>query len=158
VFSFSKRFAVAPLAKEKTEGTMQKQLIFVLILTLAVGTLAATSAAQNLQAPERQNARVEYVISNPGQSDLLMQTAWDDHRRCDGDHDRDDRGCWNGDRDGDRYYRGNGYYGNQYYGNNPYRQNNGWYDRKGNFYPSGANGYFDKHSKWHYFRGGRDHD
>jgi hypothetical protein len=136
---------------------MKKQLIFVLLLAFGAGTLATISAAQNLQAPDRQNARVEYGIFDPGRSVLLRQADWDD-RRCDGDHDRDDRGCWNRDRDGDRYYHGNGYHGYQYYGNSFNSQYNGWYDRKGNFYPNGANGYFDKHGKWHNFHGRRDHD
>ena len=136
---------------------MKKQLIFVLLLALGAGTLATSSAAQNLQVPERQNARIDYGIFDPGQGGLLRQADWED-RRCDGDRDHDDRGCWNRDRDGDRYYRGNGYYAYQYNSNSYYNQNNGWYDRKGNFYPNGANGYFDKHGKWHYFHGRRGYD
>lgn len=129
---------------------MKKQLNFVLLLALGAGALAMSAKAQNsIQTNNRDNARVEYATLDPGQQSGLLRLAdWDDHRRCDGDHDRDDRGCWNGNRYYPQYqYQGKAYYGGRYYG-----QNNGWYDRKGNFYPNGANGYFDKHGRWHYFQ------
>ena len=89
----------------------------------------------------------------------LTQVDWDDHRRCDGDRDRDDRNCYWRDRDGDRYYyRGNGYAGNGYYSGPAYNNYysyaaNGWYDNHGRWHAS--NGYYDKHGKWHK---GKDRD
>src|SRR5580704_9380918 len=138
---------------------MTMRMNFVLLLALSAGMLTTSAAAQqNERFDSRDNARVEYAISNPGQSGRIQLVDSDDHRRCDGDHDRDDRGCWDRNRDGNWYYRGNGYRANGYYSNGYYSQNNGWYDHKGNFYPNGANGYYDKHGKWHYSHGQRDRD
>lgn len=115
---------------------MKRQLSYVLFLALGAGTLATSAVAQN-NSNDRENARVEFATFDPSQATgLLKQTDWDDHHRCDGDRDRDDRNCYRDrdDRDRDRYrdnqYRGNGYYGNGYYGAPAYRQN-GWYDRNG---------------------------
>jgi Ni/Co efflux regulator RcnB len=132
---------------------MKKQLNSVLLLALGAAMLGTTAAAQQArQFDSRGSAQFELGVFNAAQVQFLP-AAGDDRRRCDGDHDRDDRRCWDRDRDGNWYYRGNGYRGNGYY-----NQNNGWYDRKGNFYPNGANGYYDKHGKWHYSHGQRDHD
>ncbi|MDR3749287.1 MAG: hypothetical protein P4M04_14275 [Acidobacteriota bacterium] len=134
---------------------MKKHLNFVLLLALGAGTLATSASAQQAQQfNDRDNAQLEYGVASSSQNGQLRLADWDDHRRCDGDHDRDDRGCSYQDPYGNRYYRGNVYYGNGYYG----QRSNGYYDRKGNFYPNGANGYFDEHGNWHYFKGRRDWD
>ncbi len=113
---------------------MKKRLNYVLLLALSAGTFATTSAAQTTTAVnDRQGARIAQATFDPSQTGLLRLADWDDHRRCDGDRDRDDRNCR--DRDDDRYrnqyYGGNAYYGNGYYAT-PYRgRTDGWYDRKG---------------------------
>ena len=122
----------------------------VLSLAVATGIWVATAAAQS--PSDRSSGgdgqfRNAVLSASPG--GFLRQADWDDHRRCDGDHDRDDRGCWDAR---DRYRAGNGYYGKGFYPGAA----NGWYDRKGNFYPYGANGYFDKHGKWHNLHGHPD--
>lgn len=113
---------------------MKKQLNYVLLLALSAGTLATTSAAQTSTAVnDWQNARITQATFDPSQAGLLRLTDWDDHRCCDGDHDRDDRNCRNRDRVKYRsqYYGGNPYYGNGYYAT-PYRgRTDGWYDRNG---------------------------
>ncbi len=137
---------------------MKTQQNFVLFLALCAAALATSAVAQEkTQINDRENARVEFATFDPSEAaSLLQQTDWDDHR-CDGDHDRDDRNCYYRDRDRDRdwnrnqYYRGNSYYGG---GHNV----NGWYDRKGNFYPAGGNGYYDKHGKWHFLNAGGNRD
>ena len=70
---------------------------------------------------------------------MLQQVDW---RRCDGDHDRDDRGCYYRDRDGRAYY-GNGYYANSYYAAPYDSRPAGWYDRNG---------------RWHAYDKDRDRD
>jgi hypothetical protein len=113
---------------------MKRQLNYVLLLALSAGILATTSAAQTPTAVnDRQNTRIAQATFNPGQTGLLRLTDWNDHRRGDGDRDRDDRNCRY--RDGDKYrgqyYGGNPYYGNGYY-TTPYRaRTDGWYDRNG---------------------------
>ncbi len=138
---------------------MRKALNVVMLLALSVGMLGATAAAQESR---QVNLRIQYASFDGVQGGQFLLVDSDDHRRCDGDHDRDDRGCWERDRNGNWYYRGNGYRSNGYYSNgyygNGYNQNSGWYDRKGNFYPNGANGYYDKHGKWHYYAWRRGHD
>ena len=116
---------------------MKKQLNYVLLLALSAGTLATTSAAQTPTAVnDRQNTRIAQATFNPGQTGLLRLTDWNDHRRGDGDDDRDDRNYRNRDGNGYRgqYYYANpnyGYYGNGYYAT-PYRgRTDGWYDRNG---------------------------
>ena len=125
---------------------MKKQLNYVLLLALSAGTFATTSAAQTpTPVNDRENARIAQATFDPSQTGLLRLTNWDDHRRCDGDRDRDDRNCRNRNGDGYRsqYYRGNPYYGNGYYAT-PYRGRvDGWYDR---------NGY------WHAYDRDRDRD
>jgi len=130
---------------------MESKHNFIAVLALGVGLLGTAATAQNAPG-NADDARAKYATVDSGQSGLLRQADWDDHRRCDGDHDRDDRGCWYYGPNGRRYYSGDGYYGPSN-GNGYYARNDGWYDRKGNFYPHGADGYFDKHGKWHYFHG-----
>ena len=137
---------------------MKKRLQFGLFLTLGVGTIGASAVAQNnARINDRDNPQLTYENRDPSQSNALLRLAdWDDHHRCDGDHDRDDRNCYYRNRDWDRdHYYGGGYaFG--YIAPN-YARSNGWYDRKGNFYPAGGGGYYDKHGKWHPFHG-RDQD
>ncbi len=125
---------------------MKKQLNYVLLLALSAGTLATTSAAQTSTAlNDRQNTRIVQATFDPSQTGLLQLADWNDHRRCDGDRDRDDRNCRyrDGDRYRSQYYGGNPYYGNGYYAT-PYRgRTDGWYDR---------NGY------WHAYDRDRDRD
>src|ERR1039457_2306061 len=96
---------------------MKKQLNYVLLLALSAGTLATTSAAQTSTAVnDRQNTRTAQATFNPSQAGLLRLADWDDHRRGDGDGDRDDRNYRNRDGNGYRgqYYAGSPYYGNGY--------------------------------------------
>jgi Ni/Co efflux regulator RcnB len=122
---------------------MKRQLEFVLLLALGAGTLGSTAAAQDAPETNRQSAQLESATFDPSQGAVLRQVDWDDHRRCDGDHDRDDRGCY--DRDGyrNRDYRVYQYYGNGYYATPYYPPAAGWYDRDG---------------RWHAYDRDRDHD
>ncbi len=124
---------------------MKSKRNFVLLLTLSAGLLGTAAAAQSAQTGQSAGARVEYATFDPSQSGLLRQADWNNHRRCDGDHDRDDRGCYYRDRDDDRY-RGYSYYGNGYAYVAPYYNyapNAGWYDRNG---------------RWHAYDRDRDRD
>ena len=105
---------------------MKNAWSFALVLALGVGLQGAIANAQNTQPFGSTSARGEYVTTDRGQNPLLRLADWDDHRRCDGDHDRDDRGCHYRDRD--RYYTyGNAYAAPYYY----HAPNAGWYDRYG---------------------------
>lgn len=112
---------------------MKKQLNCVLLLALSAGTLTTASAAQTPTATnDHANPAIVQAIFDPGQTGVLRPADWDDHRRCDGDHDRDDRNCHY--RDGDRYrdqYGGNPYYGNGFYATPQRGRVDGWYDRNG---------------------------
>lgn len=142
---------------------MKMKLNFLLMLTLGV---AAFNAAASAQGPVREsgyaNPTVTDLVYSPGRSTWQLRLAdWDDHRRCDGDHDRDDRNCYWRDRDGNRYRqqyynRGNGYYGGNGYYASPYGQN-GWYDKHGNWHV-GAYGWYDRKGKWHSDKHHRDGD
>jgi hypothetical protein len=137
---------VAPLIVEvreiDSEEVMKTKLNLVMLMALAVSFFSAAATAQNtrpLQASS--NARLEYAIYDPSQSSGLLRLAdWDDHHRCDGDHDRDDRNCYqywrnrDRDRDGDRYRDRNYYRGNGFYGGTPVYVQHGWYDRKGKWH------------------------
>ena len=132
---------------------------FALWAVLAVPTLTLSAASQN-PIPNESSAQPQlyYAVYVPAENAAeLTQIDWDDHRGCDGDHDRDDHGCYWRDRDGDRYhYRGNGYVGNGYYygpGYSTYYGPSGWYDKHGRWHT--AYGWYDKHGKWHR---DRDHD
>ena len=103
---------------------------FGLVLALGVGLLGTAATAQSTQL--NRGGRVENAIADAGQSGQLQLAGWDDHRRCDGDHDRDDRGCYYRDYDHYRYY-GYSYYGNAYAA--PYYgPPAGWYDREGHWH------------------------
>ena len=106
---------------------------FVLLLTLGVGLLGTAASAQNSQIANRA-APGEYAGAEGSHGAALQLADWDDHRRCDGDRDRDDRGCY--DRDYDRRYYGYSYNGNGYVA--PYSYSAppaGWYDRYGYWHP-----------------------
>ncbi len=128
---------------------MKSQLKFALLVALGTGVLSAGAAAQQPQINAAGNGRMEYEMFIPGQAAQLQQVGWDDHHRCDGDHDRDDRGCYYRDGDGYRYrypaYYGNGYWSNGYYVEPApgYRANTGWYDRD---------------ERWHAYDRDRDRD
>ncbi len=121
---------------------MKSQLKFALLLALGTGVLSAGAAAQQRQSNVAGSGRLEYATFNPNQAAQLQQVDWDDHRRCDGDRDRDDRGCYPRH---DRRYYGNGYWSNGYYVTPApyYRSNAGWYDREG---------------RWHAYDRDRDRD
>jgi hypothetical protein len=133
---------------------MKMKLNLLLLLTLGISALTIPASAQSpAQSNRYANPRVADLVYSPGQNPSLLRLAdWDDHHRCDGDHDRDDRNCYWQGRDRDRYRqqyynRGYGYYGgNGYYGS-PYGQN-GWYDKHGNWHV-GAYGWYDRKGKWH---------
>jgi len=137
---------------------MNRKVSFVLWIAAAASLLSAMAAAQsNTPTASRQSPQVSYAVYEPSQSAATLQSVdWDDHRRCDGDHDRDDRNCYWRDRDRDRYsYRGNGYVGKGYYYGpryNTYYGPSGWYDNHGRWH---SDGWYDKHGKWHK---GKPHD
>ena len=141
---------------------MKMKLYFLLMLALSVAGLNAAALAQD-HAREGSYANRSIAPSkySPGQSSSQLRlAAWDDHGRCGGDHDRDDRNCYSRDRDGDRYRQqyssqGNGHYGGNGYAN-PYGQN-GWYDKQGNWH-AGANGSYDRKGNWPSDKQHRDGD
>lgn len=124
---------------------MNNTVNFALLMALGIATLNVTAAAQT---PTPGSPRALYAVYEPSQSTAqFQQVDWDDHHRCDGDHDRDDRPCYSRDRDGDRYrdqyyYRGNGYVGNAPY----YDQGGGWYDNHGHWQ---GDGWYDRNGRWH---------
>ncbi len=124
---------------------MKRGLKFVLLAALGAGTLSTGAVAQQRQLGNSEGAVVEHATFDPGQGGALRLADWDDHRRCDGDHDRDDRGCYYRDGYGRYVYRGPAYYGNGYYAAPApyYAQPNGWYDRDG---------------RWHAYDRDRDRD
>ena len=74
---------------------MKTKLEVVLLLALGTSMLTVTAAGKNTAQFDNQGStRVEYLTYDPSQSAAgLQQVDWDDHHRCDGDHDRDDRHC-----------------------------------------------------------------
>jgi hypothetical protein len=122
---------------------MKSQLKFALLLALGMGVLGAGAAAQERQSNIARDGQRQYATLDSTQTASLQQVDWD-HRRCDGDHDRDDRGCY-------QVYRapayGYGYYGNGYSAAPVpapyYRPSAGWYDRDG---------------RWHAYDRDRDRD
>jgi hypothetical protein len=120
---------------------MKSKWSLAVLLASGVGLLGGAASAQNSLSGNGARAGVEYRTYGPGQSAALQLADWDDHRRCDGDHDRDDRGCYQ------RYYNRNRYYGYSYYGNGYYAPN--YYDR---------NGWYDRNGRWHAYDRDRDRD
>ena len=123
---------------------MNRKVSLVLCTAVAAAMLSVTAVAQSSAAADRvPSPRLSYAVYEPSQSAAKLQLVdWDNHRRCDGDHDRDDRHCYWRDRDGDRYYyRGNGYgaYSPMYYPG-------GWYDKHGRWH---ADGWYDRDGRWH---------
>jgi hypothetical protein len=139
-----------------SEATMKKKLELVLLLALCSATVGVTAAAQNTgQINGRGDAKINNLVYDPSQSAaLLRQVDWDDHHRCDGNHDRDDRHCYWGD--GDRYRPQFFYGGNAYYGNAPAYQS-GWYDNHGRWH-AGPAGWYDRKGKWHSEKHGHGED
>lgn len=121
---------------------MKGQLKFALLVALGTGVLGAGATAQERQINLADNARVEYATFNPNQAAWLQLAGWDDHRRCDGDHDRDDRGCY--------YAYPAPYPGYAYYGN-------GYYAAPAPYYPPAA-GWYDRGGRWHAYDRDRDRD
>lgn len=115
---------------------MKSTLNFVLLLALSAAVLGTAAMAQTSEGAGVARARIESATFDPSQSALLRQADWDDHRRCDGDHDRDDRGCYYRDHNGYRGYYGYNYYGNGYYATPYYAPRAGWYDRDGHWHAS----------------------
>jgi hypothetical protein len=132
-------------ANAGSEETMKSQLKFALCVALGTGMLGAGAVAQQQRINANEQTQLRYATLDPSQTGQLQQVDWDHHRRCDGDGDRDDRGCYK--QYGDRYpvYYGNGYYGNGYYAAPAphYAPPVGWYDRDG---------------RWHAYQKDRDRD
>jgi hypothetical protein len=131
---------------------MKSQLKFALLLALGTGVLGAGAAAQERQVNAGDNGRVQYATFNPNQAGSLQQVGWDDHRRCDGNHDRDDRGCYQYRNQYPVYY-GNGSYGNGYYGNGYYGY--GYYAAPAPYYPPDQ-GWYGRDGRWHAYDRDRD--
>jgi hypothetical protein len=129
---------------------MKTKLDLVLLIALAIAMLNVAAAAQSAaQTNIPRNARGNFLTYDPSQSAALLQPVdWDDHHRCDGDHDRDDRNCYRRDRDDNRYRQQYVYRGNGYYGNAPAYAQGGWYDQRG-YWHAGADGWYDSKGKWH---------
>jgi len=123
---------------------MNTKVSLVLCIAVAAAMLSVTAFAQSKGPSDTgRSPQLRYAVYEPSQSKATFQLVdWDDHHRCDGDHDRDDRHCYWRDRDGNRYYyRGNGYvaYGPTYYAG-------GWYDKHGRWH---ADGWYDRDGRWH---------
>jgi hypothetical protein len=121
---------------------MKSQLKFALLLALGTGVVGAGAAAQERQVDVVTRAQVRFATFNPNQAASPQQV--DRRRRCDGDGDRDDRGCYYVYTTPSRSYV---YYGNRYYATPApapfYPPNRGWYDREG---------------RWHAYDRDRDRD
>ena len=132
---------------------MKRKLDFVLLMAMGAAMLSVTAAAENTaQVSDRGNTRIDYATYHPNRSaGLLREVGWNDHPRCDGDHDRDDRNCYWRGRDEDRYR--NQYYarGNGYYGNAPGYGQGGWYDQHGRW-QADPGGWYDHKGKWHSYK------
>ena len=125
---------------------MKGKLKFALLVALGTGLLGTGAVAQERQVNAAEQRQVRPATFNPNQAGQLQQVDWDHHRRCDGDGDRDDRGCY--------YYQ----YGNQYpvyYGNGYY--GNGYYVTPAPNYPPPA-GWYDRDGRWHAYDRDRDRD
>jgi hypothetical protein len=111
---------------------MKSQLKFALFVALGTGVFGAGAAAQEVSRDFGGQAQPRYETFDSNQDGHLVQV---DHRRCDGDGDRDDRRCYQYQYPS---YYGNGYYSNGYYvtpAPAPYYQSNaGWYDRDGRWH------------------------
>ena len=129
---------------------MNTKVSFVLCIAVAVAMLSVTAFAEsNAPSDTGRSPQLRYAVYEPSLSIATFQLVdWDDHHRCDGDHDRDDRHCYGRDRDGNRYYyRGNGYvaYGPAYYAG-------GWYDKHGRWH---RDGWYERDGRWHKGNRGR---
>ena len=128
---------------------MNRKMSLVLCIAVAATMLSVTAVAQSgAPGDSLPSPRLSYAVYEPSQSAAKLQLVdSDDHRRCDGDHDRDDRHCYWRDRDGDRYYyHGNGYVSNGHVAYGPMYYPGGWYDKHGRWH---ADGWYDRDGKWH---------
>jgi len=124
---------------------MKGQLKFVLLVGLGAGILSVGASAQERQVNAVDQRQVRAATFDPSQTPTLQQADWD-HRRCDGDHDRDDRGCY--------YYAvPYGYTGSARYGNGYYA--NGYYVAPTPYYAPRA-GWYDRDGRWHAYDRDRD--
>ncbi|HEY1731730.1 MAG TPA: hypothetical protein VGG15_08265 [Terriglobales bacterium] len=115
---------------------MKSQLKFALFVALGTGVLGAGAAAQAQSGNVGSQPQVRYATFDADQAGRLVQV--DHRRRCDGDGDRDDRGCYYQYQYQNPAYYGNGYYSNRYYVTPApapsYRPSAGWYDRDGRWH------------------------
>ena len=128
---------------------MDRKVSLVLCIAVTVAMLNVTAFAQSSPPAESvPSPRLSYAVYQASRSAAKLQLVdRDDHRRCDGDHDRDDRHCYWRDRDGDRYYyRGNGYLSNGHGAYGPMYYPGGWYDKHGRWH---ADGWYDRDGRWH---------
>src|SRR5215472_13514817 len=108
--------------RSESEETMKTKVSLVLCIAVAAAMLRVTAFAEsNAPSDTGRSPQLRYAVYEPSQGTAMFQLVdWDDHHRCDGDHDRDDRHCYWRDRDGDRYYhRGSGYVSNGYIASGP---------------------------------------
>ena len=128
---------------------MNGKVSLVLFIAVAAAMLSVTAVAQSSAPGDRMpSPRLSYAVYEPSQSAAKLQLVDSDHhRRCDGDHDRDDRHCYWRDRDGDRYYyHVNGYVSNGHLAYGPMYYPGGWYDKHGRWR---ADGWYDRDGRWH---------
>ena len=128
---------------------MNTKVSLVLCIAVAAAMLSVTAFAEsNAPSDTGRSPQLRYAVYEPSQSKATFQLVdWDDHHRCDGDHDRDDRHCYRRDRDGNRYYyRGNGYVSHGYVAYGPTYYAGGWYDKHGRWH---ADGWYDRDGRWH---------
>jgi hypothetical protein len=128
---------------------MNRKVSLVLCIAIAATMLSVTAVAESSAPGDRvPSPRLSYAVYEPSQSVAkLRRVDWDDHRRCDGDHDRDDRHCYRRDRDDDRYYyRGKGYVSHGYVAYGPMYYPGGWYDKHGRWH---RDGWYDRDGRWH---------
>ena len=123
---------------------MNTKVSLVLCIAVAAAMLSVTAFAQsNAPSDTGRSPQLRYAVYEPSQSIATFQLVdWDDHHRCDPDHDRDDRHCYGRDRDGNRYYyRSHGYvaFGPAYYAG-------GGYDKHRRWHPDG---WYDRDGRWH---------
>jgi len=135
---------------------MNTKVSLVLCIAVAAAMLRVTAFAEsNAPSDTGRSPQLRYAVYEPSQSTAMFQLVdWDDHHRCDGDHDRDDRHCHGRDRDSNRYYPGgNGYVSNGYVAYGPRYYAGGWYDKHGRWH---ADGWYDRDGRWHKGNPARD--
>lgn len=121
---------------------MKAQLKFALFVALGTGMLGAGAVAQQRDDGIGQG---QARLATFNQAAQLQQVDWNHHRRCDGDGDRDDRGCYYVYQNQYPAYYGNGY------------DANGYYVAPAPYYPPNA-GWYDHDGRWHAYNRDRDRD